>query len=222
MRILIATPCHQGIVTTGYLNSIIKTISRLQGIEIAVLTMDSDSFIIRSRNNCAAFAIKEKFHKLLFIDNDLSWEPEHIVNLIESGKEVIGGTYRLKTDTFHSLNFNPLDKHFRVFKNSKKTKEEYNLYIKEYADKKGLVQVKHVPTGFLLIDVSVFEKLKNVTQFYYDGKELKGNYFPSNVVDGILESEDWGFCTLCSKAKIPIWMDTSIVLPHTGTKEYVW
>lgn len=224
MRLVIATPCYQGVVTTQYLRSMLQTITKAsaEGIDISVLTVDSDSFIIRSRNNCADVCLKAGFDKLLFIDSDISWEFSHIKKLLSSGKAVVGGSYRLKTPDAEILNFNPLKKHTNYFKASTKTKAEVDCFIQKAADSSGLVEVTHIPTGFLLIDSSVFHTIKNFTSLYYSNGEERYNFFPSAVHNGILESEDWGFCRLCATAGIPVWFDTTVILDHVGSSVFSW
>ena len=95
---------------------------------------------------------------------------------------------------------------------------------REFAKAKGaVVEMMHVPTGFMLIDVEkvLVKALAGAQDYGSMGKQLK-TYFPVRVFNGVLESEDWGFCSICRENGIPVYLHTDVVLPHTGTVAYDW
>src|SRR5207253_10033144 len=87
----------------------------------------------------------------------------------------------------------------------------------------GEIEVQHIPTGFMMIDVSVFKQLAGLVPFYInkdgygDMPNKVSDFFPVRVHNGVMESEDWAFCTICRENGIPIYLNTNIICDHTGS-----
>lgn len=207
MRLLIGTPCYGGMLTTQYLTSFVETWDGLSRgkIQAQLFTMMNESLIPRARNKIAQFALEQKFDKLLFIDSDMGWKWEDVDRLIRSDKSIIGGSYPMKGFPM-KLALNQLPE-------------------AEPATPEGEVEVRHIPTGFMKIDVAVLESLKEHTSNFIceHGTTQKPvrmwDFFPSGVNTDldIYESEDWGFCTLARKHGHRIWFSTRTITSHTGT-----
>lgn len=231
MKLLICTPCYGGLVTTQYLLRMIDTYEALRSDDrvkqIAIYTLETESLIPRGRNKCARFALMNDYDKLLFIDADMVWTPEDVKLLLDSKKPIIGGTYPLKTFPI-TLNFNALAEKGAELWNNTRLIDDYMAFKAKFADAKGEVEVRHIPTGFMLIDTKVFKKLiqdgtapryqtfqpdNNTVEVFYD-------FFPIGVVEGEYESEDWAFCSLASKAGFPIHLQTKVVTGHIGVHHY--
>ena len=225
MKLLIATPAFGGLISTGYGKSAIQTKELLMknNINVHFYFIDNESLIQRARNQCATFALKSKYDRILFIDADISWEPNDLVKILNSDKAVVGGTYPTKCIPPY-INFNPLMKDIDThFPNQfDRSMDCFTKYKEVCADKNGEAEVMHVPTGFLQIHISVLEKLSKVVEQYKSGKdnETRYDFFPVKVRNGILESEDWGFCSLCRDNGIRVYLQTNVVLTHTGTYEF--
>jgi len=225
MKLLIATPAFGGLISTGYGKSAIQTKELMlkNDIGVSFYFIDNESLIQRGRNQCATFALKNKYDRIIFIDADISWEPEDIALLLKSNKMVVGGTYPTKCIPPY-INFNPLMNDIDTYFPTQfdRSMESFKKYREVCADANGEVEVMHVPTGFLQINVFVLEKLSKVVEQYRSGlsNETRYDFFPVRVKNGILESEDWGFCSLCREHGIPVYLQTKIVLAHTGTYEF--
>lgn len=221
MKLLIGTPAFGGKVFTEYLTSMIGTQHGFHrdGIEFSVCTIDNESFINRARDRIANIAMAGDYDKLIFIDADMGWTYNDMCNLCNSDKNIVGGTYPIK-DLPISLNFNPLDQHFHYFENLKRTVEDFDKFKNDEAVINGEIEVMHVPTGFMSINTAVLHHLHDKTETYtLNGKTLN-NFFPHSIKNGILESEDWAFCSLARENGIPVYLNTKIVLSHTGTYKY--
>ena len=229
-KLLIATPAYGGVVTTRYMHGIYQT---LMGLEhdglvsgMQVYTLDSESLISRARDRCAMYALEHGFDKLLFIYSDMRWTYEMVRRLLLSGREIIGGTYPLKGFPI-TLNFNPLLIHAEDF-NRNRQYDDYVRFIEKHADASGLVEVRHVPTGFLMIDCHVLNELakhrlvEQYSSFDTISRTVKDffSFFPVRVKDLILESEDWAFCSIARDAGFKVWLDTQCVTDHTGSHTY--
>lgn len=229
MRILIATPAFGGFVYTGYVNSLLKSMIGLQadGIEFGVHLLEKESLIGRARNRCARSALMEGYDKMLFIDADMTWEYADMKRLLESDKLIIGGTYPIKNFPI-SLNFNALDEHVAQLPHKYRSLDGYKEFAAKFSDEKGEVEVRHVPTGFMLIDRKVLEKLAETqaakAYVEYDAQADKTNYFceffPTGVTGHEFESEDWAFCRMAKENGFPVYLNVHCVLGHIGNHQY--
>ena len=94
----------------------------------------------------------------------------------------------------------------------------------------NLTKVRHVATGFLLIQRTVFETMarEHPTTKYVDDvsflrpEENQYAYalFECGVEEGHYFSEDWGFCSRWNKLNGDVWIDVSIQLNHTGIETF--
>ena len=207
-RVHMCMPCYGGQLTEQTFMSYIKwaNTARQLGIDWTVETMTNESLISRARNTLTAkFLNTEGSTHLMFIDADIGWEPWHLLVLLDSQKDVIGGLYPMK-----SL---PI----KWCVNGIPGREEGT---------DNLVEVSKTGTGFLLIKRDVFEKLDAhpaVKPFANDiGLPVELNpfmktYFDTAVREGRYYSEDWTFCENWRDLGGEVWVDKRVLLRHTGT-----
>ena len=235
VRVMIATPTYQSLVSTQYMMSVLRLVSSelTKKYDFAV-TPFSDSLVPRTRNELFAAARRLKCDKILFIDSDVAFTSEDVENIISSPQWITAGTYR-KHCAEVLLNYN-LTKEIEDQIMATKKFEAANtweafLYLCEtFADPETfLVPARHLPTGFMCIDMRAFPLLEKVAEPYLSdsrsnhlrevtpeiAQELTvHNLFPVIVHKGILLSEDWGFCELCARAGLMVFLDTRIIVPH--------
>jgi hypothetical protein len=213
----------------------------------------NDSLVSRARNNLVAKAMHDPHTThVLFIDNDITWSPFDILKLIIADKPIVGGAYPLKSYNWDKLvnkngNFDPAVMKSCIDKKNAhpilgniiddKNMIQYNLvryninYLNNSLEIQGnLTKVRHLATGFMMIQRGVFEKMTKAfpsTKYVDDVNFLRGdenNYayalFDCGVEDGHYFSEDWLFCKRWSKMGGDIWLDVSINLMHTGIEDY--
>jgi len=223
---MIATPAFGGQITTGYAISLISTLFRLNelGHETHVHMQGGESLISRGRNLCATDALTGGFDKLLFIDADMTFTPERVEMLLNSKRDIVGGTYPLKSFPV-TINFNPLVEQRDLF-GPHRQQDNYMEWVAKYADENGEAEVMHIPTGFMLIDCKVLAKLTyivpNYGQFHPDKKTTAHYYdfFPVGTRFGEYESEDWAFCRVARENGFGVYLQTRAVNGHIGTHEY--
>lgn len=223
--VLICTPCYGGLVTNQYLTSILDTVTQFHAQQVphGVFTLANESLISRGRNRCAQAALAGGFDKLLFIDADIGWKWSDVARLLKSYKKVIGGTYPIK-QLSPVLALNALPEHHEIFGRERNPEALRNLG-EQQGNQTGEVEVRHIPTGFMLIDCSVLRALQpHVPSFKLssttsDEKATQYfDYFPVRVVDEVYESEDWAFCSLVREhLDCGVWVNTNIITTHTGT-----
>lgn len=223
--LLIASPAYAGLYHLGYLESLIDTIAWVaeENIPFNFYGMGNESLITRARNTCATLALEQGYDKILFVDSDISWKRKDIWRLFYSDKKIIGGTYPIKGLPIN-LNFNALQPHFDKYNFRKsKSPEKFRAYAKEYANDLGEVEVEHLPTGFMMIDCSVLKDLAPKTP-KYESNHILGSpfkyfydFFQCGAHEGRYRSEDWAFCELARANGHSVWLNTNVILPHTGT-----
>ena len=251
----ILTPCFGSICYVNYVHCIINTIEtfRKYNIGISIDFCKNDSLVSRARNNLVAKAMNNKsMTHVMFIDNDITWDPVDIIKLLISNKQLVGGIYPLK-----NYNWNNLLKDKKVASNQDivkswiKTKEEsqfkniisnenmiqhkllgYNVnYLQNTIHvENNLTKVKHLATGFMMIQRNVFDTLFQAfpsTKYtddvgFLSGDENKYAYalFDCGVEDDHYYSEDWMFCHRWTKLGGSVYIDVTINLTHTGIEDY--
>lgn len=83
--VLIATPCHGGVVSQRYFHSVLALLgsAHLRRFDIAVLTTAGDALVSRGRDALlGAFLDSPAASHLLFIDPDVGFEPDAVSRLL--------------------------------------------------------------------------------------------------------------------------------------------
>lgn len=228
--ILLATPAYGGLLHSKYVKSLVSTCNDLafRGIVHGLYIIPNESLISRARNRCAAFALRQGFERLMFIDADLGWKPADMDAILNSDKLVVGGTYPLKQFSPRRLAYNPHREARFPDGIGMRSLEELQYLKDHYADNAtGEVCVRHVPTGFMMIHCSVLTRLQDFVPDYLhedsgDGAlEQQYDYFPVRLRGKTYESEDWAFCSLVREhLDCGVWLNTRVVLSHTGIYTY--
>ena len=207
----IAMPCYDSVKVNTML-SVIKLVQQLSksGVNLGINTMRSP-LIHQARNYLTSVFLTTPYQYLLFIDSDVEFEPEAVAKMLVAKKEIICTPYRVKAPQ--------LDKH---------------IYTVEFKDPKnisilpgGLVELEAGPTGLMLIDRKVFEKImknhpelkiKNAAvpnagkshKFYY-------NFFDFGFKDGYAMGEDISFCRLVRRNDFKIYANSESPTKHHGS-----
>ena len=253
--VYLLTPCFASLCYVNYVTCLMKTIELFKqfNIKLTIEFCRNDSLVTRARNNLVARAMNDpEMTHIMFIDNDISWDPVDILKLLITDKQLIGGIYPLKhynwndliTDKKNPYNSNVVqsliaNKNKSQFKNmiSDENMIQYNLlkYNVNYLTntlniEKNLTRVKHLATGFMMIQRNVITKMSAAfpsTKYTDDVNFLVAEendhayaLFDCGVEDGHYYSEDWLFCHRWTKMGGSIWTDVTINLTHTGIEDY--
>lgn len=202
-------PCYGGQISEQTFMGIVKwgqEASKL-GISWTMETLVNESLISRGRNTLAArFLHNEKTTHLFFIDADIGFDPWHVLTVLNHNKDVVCGLYPMKQLPLQWVVNS-------VAGDDEPPRDDF------------LVEVSKSGTGFMCIKEHVFEDVKQhpaVKPFNNDiglPKELDPymyTYFDSAVRDNRYYSEDWTFCENWRDIGGKVWVDSRILLKHTG------
>jgi len=182
-KLYILTPCYGSMCYVNFTCALIKTIElfRYYNFPLQVEFCKNDSLVSRARNNLIAKALYDPATThILFIDNDITWDPMDIFKLILSEKPLVGGIYPMKHYFWDKLVPKKQDgptpvEEFIQKKNknehlSKVITDEniiqYNLlkYNMNYMNdvisiQSNLTEVRHLATGFMMIRRPLLEAM---------------------------------------------------------------
>jgi len=207
----IGIPCYGGMVSEPTMTSFLRFVLLAQqaGLQWSLDTMVNESLVTRARNNLMAkMMTNTAATHFMFIDADIRFQPESILQMIACDKEVIGGLYPKKAlPVNYVINLKP------------ETKIQGDIFT-----------VDTTGTGFLLFKRSVYEKM--IAQFpetkYVDDVGLGKQYEPMmySIFDckidarGHYLSEDWLFCRRWQDMGGEIWVHSKVLLNHIGHYEF--
>ena len=212
-KLFIPLICYNHTANTEYMMSIISLTHKLRDSDIDFLLFPIvfDSLVSRARNAAVAHFLNSDCTDLIFIDADIEFDPQSVLKLLSHCKEVVAGVYAKK---YYNLD--------RVFKGEEIVDFVISGEVQLNAD--GLIECTYAPTGFLMIDRSVFEKMMLAYPHLRYNNDISGygdlttfyDFFQVSVRNGILESEDWGFCSVWREIGGKILVDPTISLGHIG------
>lgn len=224
--LMIATPSHDGQCTMGYALGLtdLAVFLASHGVHFEMARVVGSSLIPHARNSLVDMFLKSKCQKLLFIDSDQGWTKEAALVLFQSNRRLIAGVTPHKRFPIN-LNFEPLESDNSFFKDlNNKSTEEFVEWAKAKADGRGEVEVNRTGTGFMMIDRSVFEIMKEKVAHYmpFDNRTdvTHGEYFKMGSDGERFRGEDWYFTKLAKDLKIPIYINTRSLVAHHGSYTY--
>ena len=243
-KIFIATPCFGDLMYRGFVNSLSesKVLLAKHGHTIHFAAFGNESLITRARNNLAAQFMKSQCDILLFIDADITWRPEAILELVNSPYELCGIPYPTKAYDWNKITDiinNP------KVNNKKMSVEELNNFARIYTvnfskenPRKDLLngwkKVNALGTGFLLIRKQalevMYEHYRESLNYINDVKYYLEHCDPKYCVaifDTLIDplsrrylSEDYAFCKRWTDIGGEIYGCLNHRLQHTGTATF--
>ncbi len=193
MLVCVGIPTIDGKLHANLVDSLLAdtVIGGQQGVHFLVKSEMGCSLIGAARNKLVKWFLDfNQADCLIFIDSDISWKGGTLTALAKRPQDVVGGTYRQKSD----------DVKFHV------------RGLPEQVD--DLMRVEGLPGGFIKINRGVFERMDNAEPYTTDQGEEMRNWFPNQVVDGSLWGEDYGFCRLWREKGGEVLLDPAIQLRH--------
>ncbi len=237
---MVATPCFGGMVTQPYMLSVMRLISygSSAGFNVSLSCAGYDALVSRARSMLvAAFLDDARATHLLFVDADISFEPQQVERLLRFDREFCGALYPLK-----SIDWDLIPG--RCVKYGESVGEAALSYVGTFCPDAERKQEKDFATavyaggGFQLIRRDALERMiaaypethfRQVHNLPMSG--CRSDVLPSSnlfalfdcLIDeaGTYLSEDYSFCRRWRKIGGEIWLDTASRLTHTGTYQFV-
>jgi hypothetical protein len=239
--ILVGTPCFGGMVTQNYMLSVIRLMSyaKTAGFDVSLSMVGYDALISRARSTLvAAFLDNPLATHLLFVDADISFEPQQVERLLRFDKDFTGALYPLKSMDWDLIPQRCVERgeslrqaalsYAGTFCHNAERKQEGDFATAIYAG-----------GGFQLIRRSAVEKMiaaypethfSRVHILPMSGSRRdtpqSSNFFAlfDCIIDpetGAYLSEDYSFCLRWRKIRGEIWLDAASQLSHCGPYEFV-
>lgn len=228
--LFISLPCYDAMVTMQTMMSILYLNNMLNqlGIEFTIDFIGNESLIPRARNNSLSRFMKTKFTHLLFIDSDIEFPCEAVIDLLKINKDVACCAYPRKgynwkrliyslsneTSSKESIESRGLDFTFNSMINP-----ENGDVIKDG----DFIKVKHASTGFMMIQRPILEKLwgkhnelKIITDNMSQSDEEIVGLFCCMIKNKQYLSEDYAFCERVYDEGGSVWINTKHNLNHVG------
>ncbi|MDF7673458.1 hypothetical protein PT277_10045 [Acetobacteraceae bacterium ESL0709] len=230
-KILLATPCYGGVVTTEYMLSVIGYAAAGQSIPMTIMHVSDDAMITRARNTLiSTFFFKSDCTHILFVDSDIGFAANAPTRLFQSGKDIIGGFYPLRERFWDAQTKENILHGEDQQTASLRYVGETNALRRE-PSRKALVKVPYIGTGFMMISRKAVEMMIKA----YPETEYKRIDAPNDRSDsrnfalfegsidsgtGTYLSEDYTFCKRWQDIGGEIWADSSLMLSHTGRASF--
>lgn len=235
--IFIGTPAFACRMDVGFVMSLLRfqTECLRRGVQVLFQALGNESLIPRARN-----ILTEQFYRsgcthLLFLDADISFAPESILQMLAADKDVIALLYPkkyinyervnevLKGDTKEPITQAGLDFNINLFREQH---ADGNKTVTTHVQEGTLVRVLDAATGCLMIKREVVEKMK---EHYKEDLYVKNDIIGSDIKDYVAifdtllerdtklyKSEDYGFCRRWQLMGGEVWADISQPLVHSG------
>ena len=143
--VLFATPSLDHRVCMDFFCSSLETQRLLMaaGIGQGYIQIGGDCYLAKVRNKLVAqFLAHADATDLFFLDDDIGWQPEKVIEFLSRPEEVVAGIYPKKSD---DLDF-PVEL-------------EADAETGQLIERDGMVRASAVPTGFLRIKRAAIERL---------------------------------------------------------------
>lgn len=144
--VFVATPVYDGKLAHQYLSSYMQSFTDCMRGDIVIAPEFAVAFsLVQYARNWLIYQFLQEplFTHLMWIDSDLGWQPDAIRRLVQSGKDVIGGSYTTKSPTKPIYPFvacGPVD------------------------EKTGIQEVSSLPGGFLLMSRKAVQALADASE----------------------------------------------------------
>jgi len=205
MRLMIATPAHNGQVTAKYALSLLASGDLLtkNNITLDVSINLSGTLLVAERNNLIQQFLDSECTHILCVDADISWNAETVLEMLSYDIEFIAGLYPSRQKEIFI---------FRPY-----FKQDKSLICND----KGLFLMEYVPACFMMLKRSAIEKMIAKfpeTKFSAKEAETKNEsgwaLFNTEIYDGEFWGEDYVFCRRAREAGLEIWVNPLFEFTH--------
>lgn len=163
-------------------------------------------YISAARASMTRKALDAKADIVVYLDHDLSWEPDNLLRLIETDGDVVAGTYRFK-----------------------KPEEEYMGTVHTNGDARpvlradGCVKAQWVPAGFLKVTKEAIHTFMGAYPELVYGPRYNPciDLFNHGAYKGLWYGEDYAFSRNWASAGGEVWLVPNLnITHHNGAQAY--
>lgn len=232
--VMISSPLYGGLCTAHYVEGLLQTIGSLQarGVRLYWCHLSNESLITRARNELARLFLASDYSHMMFIDADMVFDGNAVAALLDADADIVCGIAPKRELDWPRIERAAAAGHTGLgdFAGS----FVVNL-LDETAvqpDARGLIEVRHGGTGFMMINRRVFETLlphvpscrvstirDRATGDYL--QPLTPEFFATSIDEtGALLSEDYHFCALWRRHGGKVHAQPFVKLGHVGNYVY--
>jgi len=212
-NIVFCTPGHS--MMTSYVKSLLATTAELSKRNITwAWSSEYSSHVADAREttlsgtNQNIISETRPFHgsltydKLMWIDSDIAWNPEDVIKLYESDKDIISGAYLLATGEVVAY---------------KELMRDAIMY-EDFLTMKEPTQIAGAGFGFICIKSGIFEQMSRP---WFQSVPITTN---SNGKDWTfpIMGEDLSWCHRATQLGYSIWIDPAVKVQHHKMMKLTW
>lgn len=207
--VLIATPVYGDITVPTHTSMLMLQQAMWgMGLDYEFRLETGCAYVSMARNNLERQFMESGMDELLFIDADVGFKPEAVQAIMSCyWADVVAGVYPKKTD-------NPDQWPILL-----KVDDKGHLNIKD-----GLIEATRMPTGFMKIKRSVFEKMREAFPELMYRDPLSGQntwgLFEHFIRNGEYFGDDYAFSQRWLDIGGSLWVMPDIDFVHRGGKNY--
>lgn len=213
VNLVIATPGHS--MMSGYVKCLLATMDLLSRNNLSVAwTSEYSSHVADAREVTLAgthqnslverrpFEGNLTYDKILWIDSDITWEPEDVLKLYNSDKDIVTGAYLISTGD--------------VMAYKEKLGKPYSYEeVKEMTEP---VEIYSAGFGFICFKSGIFESMPRPWfQSFPTETEIDGKPYVFNMI-----GEDISLCHRAKSLGFKIWLDPTVRVIHHKTVKLTW
>jgi hypothetical protein len=213
-KVALATPCYTGQVDHGFTLALLHSVVFLlqHGIACQWLVVPGHPYLPPARNKLVWDFLHGSCEEIVFIDADIRWKPRDLLRLLSWDAAVVGGAYPFR-----------------------RAPQGYPVALSEGGSVRcgwhpELLAAEYVPTGFLRISRTVFERMlahfgetELLVIDHENGIEV-GRYwgfFETGKRGTDWLGEDVNFCRMWREEfGGQVWCDPGLELSHVGTQAF--
>lgn len=176
----------------------------------------NNPYISSARNMMLRRALDWKSDAIVFIDHDLTWEPDALLRLLEPDFDVVCGTYRFKKDDEEYMGVMQADLHGQP-------QQKYVGRCNDPYDKRfdGGVLAHCCPAGFLKISAAAVAAFMRAYPALVYGQPFYPlvDLFNHGAHQGMWYGEDYAFCRNWRELGGQILLLPNLTLTHWDTED---
>ena len=227
--VYIATPAYGCLVCNGFLGALVglRQLLAQSGFQSTCNLLGNESLIQRARNLLTAQFMRSGCTHMLFIDADIVFNPQTVVDMLNFDKDIVCGIYSKKSvnwDAVYSKNpLNPTEP-------LQQRGLDFNINLVHSASEPVVdgrwCRVLDAATGFMLISRNVIERMYSAFRSLDVVNDIPGSDIKEYcaIFDCMIDpktrralSEDYSFCRRWQLLGGEVWADLASPLAHVGS-----